>query len=186
MRAVIIYKGKYGATKQYADWLGEELALPVRNANIINYEQLDQYDTLVIGTSVYIGKLRIESWLKRNLAHLRNKRILFFQVAGSPPGEIEKRLSYNAGGIPEEILERCKFYFLPGRLVIDKLFWKDRFMLKMGARSAKKEADKKTMLTDYDHVKKVHLEEIVADIKNFRVAEITSNFSKAKAIKTAV
>ena len=29
MKGIIIYKGKYGATAQYAQWLGEELNFPV-------------------------------------------------------------------------------------------------------------------------------------------------------------
>ena len=28
MKGIIIYKSKYGATKQYADWLGELLHIP--------------------------------------------------------------------------------------------------------------------------------------------------------------
>jgi menaquinone-dependent protoporphyrinogen IX oxidase len=166
MKAVVIYKGKYGATKQYALWLGDELGIPVRNANIINRDQLAPFDTLLIGTSVYVGKLQIRNWLKYNLEYIRGKRIVLFQVAGSPVDQIEKRLTYNVAGIPSEIVEQCEFYFLPGRLVIKDLSWKDRFMLRMGARLAKDPQDKKTMLTDYDHVKKEHLTELVTAIKN--------------------
>jgi menaquinone-dependent protoporphyrinogen IX oxidase len=165
MKAVVIYKGKYGATKQYALWLGHELGLPVRNANIINRDQLEPFDTLLIGTSVYIGKLQIRKWLKYNLEFIKNKKIVLFQVAGSPAEQIEKRLTYNVASIPREIFDRCEFYFLPGRLVINKLSWRDRFMLKMGARLAKDPRDKQTMLSNYDHVKKENLDELIRDMR---------------------
>ena len=29
MKGLIIFKGKYGATRQYAGWIGDELQLPV-------------------------------------------------------------------------------------------------------------------------------------------------------------
>lgn len=165
MKAVIIHKGKYGATKQYALWLGHELGLQVRSANIINGNQLDPFDTLLIGTSVYIGKLKIRDWLKENLDFLKNKKIILFQVAGSPPEEKDKRQAYNTASIPASIIGNCECYFLPGRMIIGKLSWKDRFMLKMGARLAKDPKDRKTMLTDYDHVKKENLAELISEMK---------------------
>lgn len=165
MKAVIIYKGKYGATRQYSVWLGHELGLPVRNASVINGDQLVSYDTLLIGTSVYIGKLQVGKWMRKNLDYLRDKKIVVFQVAGSPPEETEKRQAYNAASIPVEIINNCQFYFLPGRLNIKNLSWKDRFMLKMGARLAKNKEDRKTMLTDYDHVSKEHLDDLVSSIR---------------------
>ena len=64
MNAIIIYQGKYGATKQYAIWLGEDLELRVQAAKIINGEQLARYDTLLIGSSIYIGKLQARKWLR--------------------------------------------------------------------------------------------------------------------------
>lgn len=164
MKAVIIYKGKYGATKQYALWLGHELGLPVRHAPIINGDQLEYYDMLIIGTSVYIGKLQVLSWMKRNLPFLKNKRIIVFQVAGTPPGETEKRQSYNKACIPAEIFPNCEFYFLPGRMIKEKLGWRDRFMLKMGALLIKDPQEKKNMLTDYDEVKKEHLTPLISSL----------------------
>ncbi|MEO6611654.1 MAG: flavodoxin domain-containing protein [Chitinophagaceae bacterium] len=166
MKAIIIYQGKYGATKQYALWLGRELSLPVRNATYISREQLDHYDTLLIGTSVYIGQLQVKKWLKKNLDFIRNKKIILFQVAGTAPEEKEKRQAYNLAGIPAEIMSNCECYFLPGRMILKDLSWKDRFMLKIGARLAKSKDDKKIMLTDYDHVKKENLSEMLKGIRN--------------------
>lgn len=178
MKGIIIYQGKYGATKQYALWLAHELGLPVRSSKIINGEQLDPYDTLLIGTSVYIGKLQVRKWMKRNLGFLSDKKIILFQVAGSPPEEKEKRQAYNIASIPKEIISHCEFYFLPGRLIIKKLSWKDRFMLKMGARLTKNPRDKETMLTDYDHVKKEHLTDLITEVKKHRAAETENPVAK--------
>ncbi len=167
MKTIIIYQGKYGATKQYALWLGHELSLPVRNAKSINGEQLRNYDTLLIGTSVYIGQLQVKKWFRKNLEFIRDKKIILFQVAGTPPEEKDKRQAYNISGVPGEIIGNCEFYFLPGRMIRKDLSWKDRFLLRMGSRLAKNETDRKTMLTDYDHVKKENLAGILAGIKDY-------------------
>ena len=91
MKGLVIYKGKYGATKQYAMWIGQELQLPVASADRFPVDELPKYDYFILGSSVYIGKLEIRDWVKKNFDLLQNKKILFFQVSASPPEQIEKK-----------------------------------------------------------------------------------------------
>ena len=167
MKGLIVFKGKYGATAQYANWMGEELNFPVCSADGISNKDLQPYDLVIIGTSVYIGKLQITRWLKDNLAGLKSKKIFLFLVAGTPPDQKEKLEPYIRTGVPAELMANCIIFFLPGRLIIKNLSWKDRFMLKMGARLAKDAAVKKAMLTDYDHVKKENIIVPVKEIKKY-------------------
>ncbi len=166
MKGAIIYQGKYGATQQYAQWLADETHLDVFPSSTISRNQLVPYNFLVIGSSVYIGKLQIRKWLKKNLPYLHGKKIFFFQVAGTSPTEIEKRKEYNLSG-PREIMDHCECFFLPGKMNIKSLSWADRFMLRVGARLAKDPAVKKEMLTDYDHVSKAQIKEIATAIVTF-------------------
>jgi menaquinone-dependent protoporphyrinogen IX oxidase len=165
MKGIIIYKGKYGATEQYAKWLAEELGQAAISSDYISGINLKQFDFIVIGSSVYIGKLSIKKWLEANLPYLVNKPLYLFQVAGSPVDQKEKRMEYNRSSVPPPLINRCEYFYLPGRLSIENLSWKDRFMLKMGARLAKKPADKKAMLTNYDLVKKNNLKELINVIR---------------------
>ncbi len=85
MNGLIIYKGKYGATRQYADWLGAALDYPTSEAG---YERPDQFTSaapLIIGTSIYIGKFQVRKWLKQHQAQLLNKKMYLFVVSGTPP-----------------------------------------------------------------------------------------------------
>lgn len=167
MKGIVVYNGKYGATKQYAKWIGRELGLPVEDSKDILANELSYYDFLLIGSSVYIGKLQIQKWLKNNLAYLSEKKIFLFQVAATSPVEKEKRQAYNLASIPSAILKNCEFYFLPGRMIMQKLSWKDRFMLKMGARLTKDPAEKKIMLTDYDGVRKENIAALLNAVREF-------------------
>lgn len=167
MRGVIIFKGRYGATQQYAGWLGAALKLEVWPAGKVKKDSLGGYDYFLIGSSVYIGKLEIKKWLAKNLSCLKAKKIFFFQVAGTPPEEKEKRQAYNESCIPKEITTHCEFYFLPGRMIMQKLSWKDRFMLKMGARLTKNQTEKKAMLTDYDDVIKENLNGLIEAVEKY-------------------
>ena len=167
MKGIIIYKGKYGATEQYAKWLSEELNLSVKTSEEIYGAELTEYDFFLIGTSVYIGKLQIQKWLKSNLPFITGKKIILFQVAGSLPTDIKERESYNKACIPAPILGQCESYFLHGKMIVHELSWLDRFMLKMGARLEKDPATKKTMLTDYNDVKKEYITPIVKAVQSF-------------------
>lgn len=167
MKGLVIYKGKYGATKQYAMWIGQVLELPVVSADRFLIDQLPKYDYFILGSSVYIGKLEIKEWLKKNFKSLQNKKIFFFQVAGSPAEQIEKRESYNKASLPAAILEKIQFYYLPGRMIMRNLSAWDRFMLKMGAKLAKDPDEKKAMLTEFDHVQKEKTTPIIAAVSAF-------------------
>jgi len=167
MKGLVIYKGKYGATKQYAMWIGQELQLPVASADHFPVEELSNYDYFILGSSVYIGKLEIKDWLKKNFDLLQNKKILFFQVSASPAEQIEKRESYNNASLPPSILKKIQFYYLPGRMIMRNLSAWDRFMLKMGAKFTKDPVEKKTMLTDFDHVKKEKVIPVIEAVRKF-------------------
>ena len=167
MKGLVIYKGKYGATRQYAMWVGHELQLPVASADRFPVDELPKYDYFILGSSVYIGQLEIKSWLKKNFKVMQNKKIFFFQVAASPTEQIEKRESYNKASLPAEILQKIRFYYLPGRMIMRNLSAWDRFMLKMGAKLTKDPDDKKNMLTDFDHVKKENTFPIIEAVRIF-------------------
>jgi menaquinone-dependent protoporphyrinogen IX oxidase len=167
MKGLVIYKGKYGATKQYAMWIGQELQLPVASADRFPVDELPKYDYFILGSSVYIGKLEIKDWLKKNFTAFMNKKIFFFQVAGSPVEQIEKREGYNKASLPATIWEKIQFCYLPGRMIMRNLSAWDRFMLKMGARLTKDPLEKKTMLADFDHVKNENILPVIEAVRNF-------------------
>lgn len=60
MKGIIIFKGKYGATGQYAEWLGKELGLPVFTPDNYRTEDIINCDFVIIGSSVYMGKLQLK------------------------------------------------------------------------------------------------------------------------------
>jgi menaquinone-dependent protoporphyrinogen IX oxidase len=160
MKSIILYKGKYGATQQYAEWLAAELHLPAMAPEKLAEGDLNANDLIIIGSSVYVGRLLISDWLKQYAGILKNKKPVLFVVCGSNnPKEQEKIIKQN---IPEGLIDPSCIFFLPGRLLKSKLSWKDRLLLRMGAMVAKDPETKKLMLQDRDNVKKENLSGVIS------------------------
>ena len=167
MKGLVIYKGRYGATKQYAMWIGQELQMPVVSADHLQLKEWPKYDYIIIGSSVYIGKLEIRKWVKKNFALLTITKIFLFQVAASPVDQKEKRESYNKASLPQELLQKSESFYLPGKMKMENLSLWDRFMLKMGSKLTKDPVEKKKMLTDFNEVKKENIEPLIESIRKF-------------------
>lgn len=164
MRGIIIYKGKYGATEQYAKWIAEELAIPLYKESD-NIDELpgvlENSDFVIIGSSVYMGKLQMAKWIRRNTHKLSGKKIFLFVVCATAPDQTDKLNLIVKNNVPEILIGNTRPFFLHGRMIMSKLSFMDRFFLKMGASLEKDPIERKTMLTDFDAVKKENIAPVV-------------------------
>lgn len=167
MKGAIIYKGKYGATRQYAEWLGQELLLPVYELETTTASLLGSYDYIIAGASVYAGRLQNKSWLKHFGKILKSKKLFLFIVCATPASEKEKLNGIIKANIPHALIGHADTFFLRGRMVMSKLSWIDRLVLRLGASLEKDPATKKAMLTDFDSVKKDNLKSLVHAISAY-------------------
>lgn len=167
MNGIVIYKGKYGATRQYAEWIAADLDAQVTVPEKLKTAGLDVYDFVVIGGSVYVGKWQMASWVRKHADLLQNKKLFVFIVCATPPDQYEKLQEIARNNIPPALLKKCTVYYLQGRMILKNLSWTDRFFLKLGARLEKDPVKKKEMVTDFDAVKMENIDALVAEIKSF-------------------
>ncbi|MDP4129871.1 MAG: flavodoxin domain-containing protein [Bacteroidota bacterium] len=180
MKGIIVHKGKYGATRQYAEWLGAELKLPVQPADDLTKEKLLLFDYIITGSSVYVGKLLIKKWLKQNSVLLGGKKLFLFIVCGTPESEPAKQQDIIKRNVPASLLDSQNIFFLPGRLVKQKLSWKDALILRLGGWVEKDPVKKKAMLSDIDGVKIENLSNIIESVRKFTSG--TAKLSSAEAL----
>jgi menaquinone-dependent protoporphyrinogen IX oxidase len=164
-KGMIVCKGKYGATQQYAEWIANELQLPVFSPDSITREAIQTSDYLIVGSSVYIGRLLIKDWLLRNLDELKNKKLFLFVVCNTPAYETIERNGIIDRNIPAILKDHGELFFMPGRLVNNKLSWKDRLLLRIGSFFEKDPVKKKAMKTDSDNVKIEHIRDLIKSVR---------------------
>jgi menaquinone-dependent protoporphyrinogen IX oxidase len=168
MESIIVYCSKYGATKQYAEWLSLKMGILLAEASEITPIQLNKYDCIIIGSPVYIGKLSISQWLKKNLSSLINKKIFLFAVCGTDPKEKDKIQGFIDASVPSEIKNQCEVYFLRGRIVYKELNFWHKLLVRMGASIAKT-PEEKAMLHGFDLVDEKNIGPLVNSYERYSI-----------------
>lgn len=114
MKLLILYKTKYGSTKQYAKWIAEQVNAELSDVESFNVNSLDDYDTIIIGSPTYMGQIQMKDFLEQNWDILKNKNIFLFNVGMFPWESPESKKSFEM--IPEHIRYKIGLSKLPGRL----------------------------------------------------------------------
>lgn len=84
---LIIYAGKYGTTKRYAEWIAEKTEADVYPLHQVTARTLRRYDTIVYGGAVYGGKIQGISFVKKHLEELKRRNLILFTVGLTMPGD---------------------------------------------------------------------------------------------------
>ena len=129
----VLYKSKYGASKQYAEWIAEDLnciAIDVKNAipdDLENY-----YDTIILGGGLYANSIAGASLIVKKFEKLKNKNLIFFSVGITP---LDCRDYYDKLVIektfPENMRNDIKVFNFLGKMLTDELTMPHKAALKM-------------------------------------------------------
>lgn len=166
MRGIIIFQSKYGATRQYAEWISKALQLPAVEADKVKPAQLATADFLVLGTSIYIGKMLIRNWLHQHEGQLAGKPIFLFVVCATQPEEQEKLNSYVIQNVPAPLLTHCHRYFLPGKIKFSELSLADKLKVRAGGLMARL-MGKPLDISDFNRLDKDLTAPLVRDAQQF-------------------
>ncbi len=131
MNAIVIYKSKYGSTKKYAEWIGEELGCSVLDAKDVTLKELLEFDTIIYGGGLYAEVINGVSFITKNINSLKDKKIAVYTTGITP---IDCREYYDKlvvrknfrNGVPENI----KLFNFAGKMVLNELSVVHRTALK--------------------------------------------------------
>ena len=84
MKAIVIYKTKYGSTKTYAGWIAEELSCEAVDVSKVKTDDLTLYDTIVYGGGLYAEVINGVSLITKNIESIKDKKIAVFSTGITP------------------------------------------------------------------------------------------------------
>ncbi|MBA1334923.1 MAG: Flavodoxin [Firmicutes bacterium] len=139
MKTLIAYASKYGCTERCASMLSEKLTGEVDLYNLKGARAVDlsQYDKVIIGGSIYMGRIQkeVSEFCSKNLSRLMDKKTGFF-ICCMREGDIaETELNTS---FPQELLSNAvaKEYF-GGEFIFKKMNALDRFIVKKVSKTDK-------------------------------------------------
>lgn len=140
MKPIVIYTSKYGSTEQYAQWLAESLACPMKKMADISTQELASYDTIIYGGGIYAGNIAGFKKFAAKLETLQDKKVIVFMVGMTNPNEKEFYAEVAANALPAEWQDQVKAFALQGDLLYTKMRWLHKQMMKMMKSAAVKKA----------------------------------------------
>ena len=122
MKTIVIYKSKYGSTKNYAEWIAGALGCIAVEAKKVSVVDLEEYDNIVYGGGLYGEVINGVHLITKNAQKLAGKKIAVFSTGITP---LDCRGYYDdyvikknfKNGVPENIIV---FIFL-GKMKLDEL-----------------------------------------------------------------
>ena len=111
-KIAVVYKSKRGTTKQYAQWIAEEVGADLFDADQCTGADLSDYDTIVFGGWLRAGGLQGIEFLRKNMGTFCVKDVFTFAVGLNVDG-IAARQECREINFKKE-LEKVPCYFLPG------------------------------------------------------------------------
>lgn len=132
MNTLIVYASKYGCAEKCANLLSKDLT---GNVDLINIKEnqnvnLSQYEKVIIGGSMYIGKIQKEvtAFCNKNLEILKEKAIGLF-VCGMQEGDaLQTELNIS---FPKELMDIAKsIECFGGEFILDKMNFMEKMIVK--------------------------------------------------------
>lgn len=122
MSTVVIYKSKYGSTKDYALWISESLGCEAIDAKKVKIDDILKYDTIIYGGGLYAEVINGVNFITKNFEKLKDKKLVVFTTAITP---LECREYYDRLVIEKNfkpyMLDKIKIFNFLGKMIIDEL-----------------------------------------------------------------
>ena len=155
MTTLIAYGTKYGCAEKCARELAKEIQGRVDTVNLKENTVIDltQYDHVIIGGSVYIGRIQKEvtNFINSNLNELLSKEIGLF-ICGMQEGEaLDKEM---ADSFPSDLLIKAKsIKHFGGEFIFKKMNFMEKTIVKKISKITSDKSDIK-----YENIKKLAME----------------------------
>jgi menaquinone-dependent protoporphyrinogen IX oxidase len=144
-KIAVIYKSKYGSTKQYAEWIAEELEAQIFESAKVKSADLAAYDVVIYGGGLYAGTINGV----KTVAEANCNKLVVFTVGLEHVTAIDCA-DIMAKAFAPELLPTITAFHLRGRMDYKKMGLIHKGMMAVVKYEAeKKPADKHTRFDDF-------------------------------------
>lgn len=134
MRSLIVYNGRTGFTKQYAEWIAEAAQADVLSAAAATAKAMADYDTIVFGGRVHAG--HVDGLKKAFHAFEKSgaKRFAVFAVGATPLEAVNEVEKIWRESLDTLALAGLPHFYMPGGMRFEGMSVMDSMILRMAKR----------------------------------------------------
>ncbi|MFH1188972.1 MAG: flavodoxin domain-containing protein [bacterium] len=158
MKGVILYKSKYGSTKQFSEWLQEDIGFDIFEISDAPAD-FAQYNIIVIGSSIHGGMLSLRQWIIHHWESIKDKKVILMLTSGTSNEQFIRKTIEKS--LPKHIRTHIKLFPIGGRYLFKSMSFFDRNIIKIVAFFTKHPATKKGMLTERDDVRHDNIQGLI-------------------------
>ncbi|MCM1329309.1 MAG: hypothetical protein NC253_07680 [Ruminococcus sp.] len=109
-KVAVVYSSKYGHTKQYAEWLKEDVDADAVDISKFNITQMLAYKLVIFACGVYGDKLSIMDFVKKNITAIPVQKTMVMAVSWYTNDSKEAKDKLIADNYPEEFKGKVPMY----------------------------------------------------------------------------
>lgn len=141
---LVVYKSHYGFTKQYAQWIAEELGAEIRETSQTKPGDLASYDVIIFGGGLYAGGVSGISLLAKAFPAIKDKSLFLFTVGAADVQDEQNVRNIRAGlgkALTPEMQGKLQIFHLRGGLDYKRMSLVHRTMMSMMISTLKKKPE---------------------------------------------
>lgn len=108
----VVYSSKYGHTKQYADWLKEDVDADAIEIAKFNITQMMAYKLVIFACGVYADKMAIMDFVKKNVTAIPTQKTMIMAVGWYTNDSAEAKEKLIAENYPEQFKGSVPLYIV--------------------------------------------------------------------------
>ncbi len=123
-KTVVVFQSKYGSSKQYAQWIAEELSCDILNRETIKPTDLESYHTIIFGGGLYAGGVSGIDLFTKNFDKLCHKNLILFTCGLADPTDTSNtdHIKKSLGKVlTAQMQDKIKMFHLRGAIDYKKL-----------------------------------------------------------------
>ena len=175
MKPIVLYRSKYGSTKNYAEWIAEELSCTAQDAKGLDTDILKDYDTIIYGGGLYAEIISGISLITKNIDKLSEKKLIVFTTGITPTDcrEYYDDMVFEKN-FKGDTKDKVKVFNFPGKMIINEL----SLVHKTAIKTLKGIMSKKENPSDMEKML-IHLCDLDADLSDRTLIGDLIEYAKA-------
>ena len=142
MKIIIVYNGKTGFTKRYADWIAEELECSSLSYKNFSKKVIEENDIIIFGSRVHAGKIERLKKIKSQFINKSIQKLIIFACGATPVFEKNVIDKIWVNNLSESEIKSIPHFYMQSGLNYEGMGFLDRTIMKTVAKLMSKKQNK--------------------------------------------